>query len=103
MTATAYALANSSEFPSVIQSDFGRRRLRLARLNAAFKLAVRGGNLDRVLGVTMQLAQVAAANSRGDQYIRSSPSLAVILGDPDAYRRLFNDRSGWRGARDARL
>src|SRR5262245_49720564 len=32
-----------------------------------------------------------------------SPSLAVILGDPDAYRRLFSDRSGWRGARDARL
>src|SRR6266568_8144748 len=51
----------------------------------------------------MRLAQVAAANSRGDAFIRRSPSLAVILGDPDAYRRLFNDRSGWRGARDARL
>jgi hypothetical protein len=75
----------------------------LARLNAAFKLAVKDGDLDRVLGVTMRLAQVAAANSRGDQFIRRSPSLAVILGDPDAYRRLFNDRSGWRGARDARL
>jgi hypothetical protein len=99
----AYALANSSQFPSVIQSDFGRRRLMLARLNAAFKLAVKDGDLDRVLGVTMRLAQVAAANSRGDQFIRRSPSLAVILGDPDAYRRLFNDRSGWRGARDARL
>jgi hypothetical protein len=99
----AYALANSSQFPSVIQSDFGRRRLTLARLNAAFKLAVKDGDLDRVLGITMRLAQVAAANSRGDQFIRRSPSLAVILGDPDAYRRLFNDRSGWRGARDARL
>jgi hypothetical protein len=99
----AYALANSSQFPSVIQSDFGRRRLTLARLNAAFKLAVKDGDLDRVLGITMRLAQIAAANSRGDQFIRRSPSLAVILGDPDAYRRLFNDRSGWRGARDARL
>lgn len=99
----AYALANSLQFPAVIQSDFGRRRLTLARLNAAFKLAVRDGDLDRVLGITMRLAQVAAANSRGDQFIRRSPSLAVILGDPDAYRRLFNDRSGWRGARDARL
>ena len=99
----AYELANSSQFPSVIQSDFGRRRLTLARLNAAFKLAVKDDDLDRVLGVTMRLAQVAAANSRGDAFIRRSPSLAVILGDPDAYRRLFNDRSGWRGARDARL
>lgn len=99
----AYVLANSSQFPSVIQSDFGRRRLTLARLNAAFKLSVKHGDLDRVLGITMRLAQVAAANSRGDEFIRRSPSLAVVLGDPDAYRRLFNDRSGWRGARDARL
>jgi hypothetical protein len=88
----AYALANSSQFPSVIQSDFGRRRLTLARLNAAFKLAVKDGDLDRVLGITMRLAQVAAANSRGDQFIRRSPSLAVILGDPDAYRRLTEGR-----------
>lgn len=99
----AYALANSSQFPAVIQSDFGRRRLTLARLNAAFKLAVKESDLDRVLGIIVRLAQVAAANSRGDQFIRRSPSLAVVLGDPDAYRRLFNDRSGWRGARDARL
>lgn len=99
----AYALADSMQFPSIIQSDFGRRRLTLARLNAAFKLAVKDDDLDRVLGVTMRLAQVAAANSRGDEFIRRSPSLAVTLGDPDAYRRLFNDRSGWRGARDSRL
>ncbi len=51
----------------------------------------------------MRLAQVAAANSRGDEFIRRSPALAVTLGDRDAYRRLFSDRSGWRGARDARL
>lgn len=99
----AYALADSTQFPSVIQSDFGRRRLTLARLNAAFKLAVKDDDLDRVLGVTMRLAQVAAANSRGDEFIRRSPALAVTLGDRDAYRRLFSDRSGWRGARDARL
>ncbi len=99
----AYALANSSQFPLAIQSDFGRRRLTLARLNAAYKLAVKNDDLDRVLGVSMRLAQVVAANSRGDAFIRRSPSLAMVLGDPDAYRRLFNDRSGWRGARDVRL
>jgi hypothetical protein len=99
----AYALADSTQFPSVIQSDFGRRRLTLARLNAAFKLAVKDDDLDRVLGVTTRLAQVAAANSRGDEFIRRSPALAVTLGDRDAYHRLFSDRSGWRGARDARL
>jgi hypothetical protein len=101
--ARAYALADSTQFPTAIQSDFGRRRLILARLNAAFKLAVKDDDLDRVLGVTMRLAQVVAANSRGDEFIRRSPALAATLGDRDAYRRLFSDRSGWRGARDARL
>ncbi|WP_316235343.1 MULTISPECIES: hypothetical protein [unclassified Bradyrhizobium] len=99
----AYALADSTQFPTSIQSDFGRRRLTLARLNAAFKLAVKDDDLDRALGVTMRLAQVVAANSRGDEFIRKSPALAATLGDRDAYRRLFSDRSGWHGARDARL
>lgn len=51
----------------------------------------------------MQMAQVASANSRGDEYIRRAPGLAVVLGDQDASRRLLNDRSGWRGARNCRL
>ncbi len=99
----AFALADSSSFPSVVQSEFGRRRLSLARLRAAFRLAVAAGDFDRVLNLTMRLAQVTTANMRGDEYIRRSPALAVALGDPDAQRRLFADRSGWRGARSARL
>ncbi len=99
----AYQLASSDDFPAVIESDHGRRRLRLARLYAAFSLATREKDLDRVLSLTMQLSQVASANARGDNFIRNSPSLATILGDSDASRRLFNDRTGWRGARDARL
>jgi hypothetical protein len=99
----AFALADSSSFPSVVHSEFGRRRLSLARLRAAFRLAVAGDNFDRVLNLTMRLTQVATANMRGDEFIRRSPALAVKLGDPDAQRRLFADRSGWRGARSARL
>lgn len=99
----AYQLARSDEFPTVIESEYGRRRLKLARLYAAFSLATRDKDLDRVLSLTMQLSQVASANARGDQFVRRSPALATILGDSDASRRLFNDRSGWRGARDARL
>lgn len=99
----AFALAESGDFPKAIHSDFGKRRLTLARLYAAFRLAVKAGDLDRVLKLTMRLSQVASANAKGDQFIRRSPGLAVMLGDRDAYRRLFNDRSGWRGARSARL
>jgi len=99
----AYQLAGSDEFPTVIESEYGRRRLKLVRLYAAFSLATRDKDLDRVLSLTMQLSQVASANARGDQFIRRSPALATILGDSDVSRRLFNDRSGWRGARDTRL
>lgn len=99
----AYQLAGSDEFPDVLESEHERRRLRLARLHAAFSLATRGKDLDRVLSLTMKLSQMASANAKGDQFIRRSPSLATILGGVEASRRLFNDRSGWRGARDARL
>lgn len=99
----AFALANSTTFPITVQSEFGRRRLRLARLRAAFRLAVAEDDFDRVLGLSMRLAQAATANMRGDEFIRSSPALAIVLGDADSYRRLFADRSGWRGARSARL
>ncbi len=99
----AFALVDSLNFPTSIQSEFGRRKLMLVRLRAAFRLAVSEDDFDRVLSLSMRLAQVATANMRGDEFIRCSPSLAVILGDIDSYRRLFADRSGWRGARSARL
>lgn len=99
----AFALADSISFPSSVQSEFGRRRLTLARLRAAFTLAVAEDDFDRVLGLSMRLGQVATANMRGDEFIRRSPALAIVLGDSDSYRRLFADRSGWRGARSARL
>ena len=102
-SARAYQLANSNQFPSVIDNDYGRRRLKLTRLYAAFSLATREHDLNRVLVLTMQLSQVASANAKGDQFIRRSPALATTLGDSDVSRRLFNDRSGWRGARDTRL
>jgi hypothetical protein len=99
----AFALADSISFPATVQSEFGRRRLTLARLRAAFRLAVAEDDFDRVLGLSMRLAQAATANMRGDEFIRRSPALAIILGDADSYRRLSSDRSGWRGARSARL
>lgn len=99
----AFALAGSNDFPTTVKSEFGRRRLALARLRAAFRLAVADQDFDRVLGLSMRLAQAATANLRGDEFIRRSPGLAIVLGDADSYRRLFADRSGWRGARSARL
>lgn len=99
----AFALADSTSFPTTVQSEFGRRRLTFTRLRAAFRLAVAEDDFDRVLGLSMRLGQAATANMRGDGFIRSSPALAIVLGDSDSYRRLFADRSGWRGARSARL
>ena len=99
----AFKLAESEIYPSEIQTEFGKRRLKLVRLQAAFSLAVKQDDFDLLLQLAMQMAQVASANSRGDEYVRRAPGLAVLLGDHDASRRLLNDRSGWRGARNCRL
>lgn len=99
----AFALADSTYFPPTVETDFGRRRLVLSRLRGAFKLAVAASDFDRVQNLSMRLAQVTMANMRGDEYIRTAPALAILLGDTESYRRLFSDRSGWRGARSARL
>lgn len=99
----AFALASSVSYPIAVQSDFGRRRLTMARLRAAFRLAVAEDDFDRSLDLSMRLAQLTTAHTRGDEFIRSSPALATVLGDSDSYRRLFADRSWWRGARSARL
>nr|WP_035373824.1 NACHT domain-containing protein [Acetobacter persici] len=99
----AFALADSLSFPASVQSEFGRRRLTLARLRSAFRLATDECDYDRLIGLSMRLAQVTTANLRGDGFIRRAPQLAILLGDADSYRRLVADRSGWRGAKNARL
>ncbi|WP_245424366.1 NACHT domain-containing protein [Sinorhizobium sp. BJ1] len=99
----AFALANSTSFPTSVQSDFGKRRLTLARLRSAFRLATDESDFDRLMGLSMRLAQVTTANLRGDEFIRRSPELAILLGDAESYRRLVADRAGWRGAKSARL
>lgn len=99
----AFALADSISFPASVQSEFGRRRLTLARLRSAFRLATDERDYDRLIGLSMRLAQVTTANLRGDEFIRRAPQLAILLGDADSYRRLVADRAGWRGAKSARL
>lgn len=99
----AFDLALSDEFPSSISSAFGKRRLRLARLRAALSLAASLDDADRVVGLLMELGCLEAINSRGDDYISAAPDLVALAGDADALRRLFQDRSGWQGARHSRL
>lgn len=99
----AFALADSISFPASVQSEFGRRRLTLARLRSAFRLATDERDYDRLIGLSMRLAQFTTANLRGDEFIRRAPQLAIHLGDADSYRRLVADRAGWRGAKSARL
>ena len=60
----AFELAESEIYPSEIQTEFGKRRLKLVRLQAAFSLAVKQDDFDLLLQLAMQMAQVASANSR---------------------------------------
>lgn len=66
----AYQLSASDEFPAQIESEYGRRKLRLARLYAAFSLATHERDLDRILDLSMRLSQVASANARGDEFMQ---------------------------------
>lgn len=99
----AFDLALTDQFPASISSAFGKRRLRLARLRAALSLAASLDDADRVVGLLMELGCLEAVNSRGDDYISAAPDLVALAGDADALRRLFQDRSGWQGARHSRL
>ncbi|MDP3740412.1 MAG: hypothetical protein Q8R02_23700 [Hyphomonadaceae bacterium] len=100
---TAFDLAFSDQFPSSISSAFGKRRLRFARLRAALTLAAAQEDADRLVGLLMELGCLEAVNSRGDDYIADAPDLVALARDADAMRRLFQDRSGWPGARHSRL
>lgn len=99
----AYKLVDSDEYPCEVHSVYEKYRIKKFRLKAAFSLATNEQNLDQVLKLALYLSQVVSANTRGDLFIRNSPSLATILGDTNVSRRLFGDSYRRKGPGHARL
>jgi len=51
----------------------------------------------------LEVATISSGDHRGTSYVLETPDLAVVAGDADAVRRLFEARTTWQGTRHARL
>ncbi|MDB5440729.1 MAG: hypothetical protein JWM33_3156 [Caulobacteraceae bacterium] len=102
-TAALYALASDDRLPATATSGVAQRAIRLARLEAALHVAAVEGDLDQALRFCLDLARLAAGHGRSDGYLRRNPDLVAIADDPEALRRIFEDRGGWGGSRHAAL
>ncbi len=98
-----FNLAFDGRIPAAITSAVGRRSIRYARLRAATLHAAEKRNADGLVKLLVELSTVAVSDQRGATYILEHPDLVVAARDADAMRRLFETRTGWPGARHARL
>ena len=98
-----FALAFDDRIPSAITSTVGKRNVRYARLKAATLHAALKKDYNRLVRLLLELSTIAAVDLRGGAYILNHPDLVVAARDIDATRRLFETRTGWPGARHARL
>lgn len=98
-----FALAFDDRTPASVTSTVGKRNIRHARLKAATLHAALKTDYDRLVHLLVELSTIAAVDQRGAHYIFEHPDLVVAAHDEDATRRLFETRSGWPGARHARL
>ncbi len=98
-----FSLAFDDRIPTSVTSTVGKRNIRYARLKAATLHAAIKTDYDRLVRLLIELSTIAVVDQRGAHYILANPDLAVTLNDTDTMRRLFETRSGWPGARHARL
>ena len=98
-----FALAFDSRIPLSITSTFGKRAIRLARVQAATLHAALKNDANSLVRLLVELSAIAVVDQRGSDYILDYPDLVVAAGDVDATRRLFESKTGWAGTRHARL
>ncbi len=97
------SLAFDERIPATVTSTVGKRNIRFARLRAATLHAANKMDYDKLVRLLLELSTITTVDQRGARYILENPDLTVALNDADAIRRLFETRSGWQGARHARL
>lgn len=102
-TERLFELAFDDRMPASVTSTVGRRNIRYSRLKAATLHAALRADHDKLVRLLVELSAIAAVDQRGADYILENPDLVVAAQDEDASRRLFETRSGWPGARHARL
>jgi len=98
-----HKLAFDTRFPAALAGDVARRTIRINRLRMALGAASQERNYDAMIDLLVELSSVVAVDERGEDYLLEHPDLVVGLGDSETLRRLFESKTGWPGARHARL
>ena len=98
-----FKLALDERIPATITSTVGKRNIRYARIKSAVLHAANKQDYNQLVRLMVELSTVAAVDERGGEYILNSPDLVVTAKDADSMRRFFETRTGWPGARHARL
>ena len=98
-----FSLAFDKRMPSAITSTVGKRNIRYSRIKAAVLHAAIKRDNDKLVQLLLEMATLASVDERGAEYILDCPDFVGATGDTDAMRRLFEMRTGWPGARHARL
>ena len=92
-------LAFSDVFPDTATSTVAKRNIKLARISAAINGCIKAKKYDDIFTLLIEAATIANGTRRSDRYILQFPDLAVTSNDPEIHRRVFEAKSGWRGAR----
>lgn len=98
-----FRLAFDERLPRTITSTVGKRKIRYSRVRAATLYAAINKDYDGLVRLLAELSMIEAVDQRGTGYIVGHPELVAMAGDVDSMRRLFETKSGWPGARHARL
>lgn len=98
-----FELAFDQRFPSSVSSSTGKRAIRLSRLKAALKQSLKEQNYEQIIPLMIELSSLVSINQRGTNYLLSSPDLTALAKDIHSFRRLFETRTTWGGARHSRL
>lgn len=79
------------------------RAVRYRRLNAAVRLAAGQNDHNALIRLLVELATVAAGDSRSSDYLQAHPDLAAIMEDASTRRRLYEAKSEWPGTKHGSL
>ncbi len=92
-------LAFADVFPDTATSTVAKRNIKLARISAAINGCIEAKKYDDIFTLLIEAATIANGTRRSDRFILQFPDLAVASNDPEIHRRIFEAKSGWRGAR----
>ena len=84
-------------------SKVADRAIKGARVKAAAIASARAGKIDELARIAMEAVRIGSATERSDAFLRDYPDIVGVSGDPEAIRRLRDDRSMWSARRHAAL